>query len=159
MTRAKKTALLMAAAALICAAAVFALTRPGNGRATPFGRDYNVESVVYEAGVFSFSYTPETAPRYRLTDGGELTVLERGGTEAPPATGTFEETALTAEEFDSCFLHGEIWHGGASAAALRRGGLPYPPAPNPHSIICSCRKTGTYISSAAAACPPGPAAI
>lgn len=49
---------------------------PNPNLRSPFGREYIVSEIVYDAPQYSFTYTPETAPRYRLRDDMQIEILE-----------------------------------------------------------------------------------
>ena len=100
------------AVAVCCVVAVCFLTNPkiSNPAADPFGKYYSVSDILYESGMYSFSYTKETAPKYCLTDQKEL--LVSGDILAAMDKndhnwlniGTFEEITLTNDNFDRYFL-------------------------------------------------------
>lgn len=91
-----------------------------------FSHSYRVEEVVYEEGMFSFTYTADTAPRYQLTN--EHGLLESGSIADNDPTndwlkiGSFRETELDKDAFDACFSASKLgWRDGENLAAkLRR---------------------------------------
>lgn len=91
-----------------------------------FSHSYRVEEVVYEEGLFSFTYTADTAPRYQLTQ--EHVLLESGSIADNDPTndwmqlGSFRETELDKDAIDACFSASELgWSDGENLAArLRR---------------------------------------
>ena len=104
----KKPALwIVIAVIVVCAAvAVCFLTSPAekaSPKGDPFGKYYCVSDIVYEAGIYDFSYTTETAPKYGLTESGELLVLEDKNSEKWLNAGVFEEVELTEDSFDRFF--------------------------------------------------------
>lgn len=80
-----------------------------------WGKEYQVEKIVYESGQYSFGYTENTAPQYRLSKDGCLSVLgdslQEGASSEWLMLGAFFETHLTQDNFDSCFMenHAGIW--------------------------------------------------
>jgi beta-lactamase regulating signal transducer with metallopeptidase domain len=73
----------------------------------PFGHSYRVESVVYQAPQYSFSYSPETAPNYSLTSDYQLSerdnVLLKNQTNGWQSLGGMSEVTLTKDNFDRYF--------------------------------------------------------
>jgi beta-lactamase regulating signal transducer with metallopeptidase domain len=69
----------------------------------PFGFGYSVESIIFESGTYGFSYTPETAPDYRVTDDSQFMVLEDKSSDSWLNAGTFEPVELTKDNFDRYF--------------------------------------------------------
>lgn len=91
---------------LICiAAAVCYLTNPkdipNTSLETPFGHEYAVSEIVYDAPNYSFTYTPETAPKYRLKDDMQAQVLEDLNSDDWLTPGTFHEYDLSYDDFTS----------------------------------------------------------
>jgi len=72
-------------------------------RIDPFGKYYKVGDIIFESGIYSFSYTPETAPKYCVTNEKELLVLEDKSSTNWLNAGTFEEVKLTKDNFDQYF--------------------------------------------------------
>jgi beta-lactamase regulating signal transducer with metallopeptidase domain len=76
--------------------------------AEPFGHSYRVESVVYEAPQYSFSYSPETAPKYCLTSDNQLMVREdlllENQLNGWQSLGGMNEVTLTEDNFDRYLL-------------------------------------------------------
>ena len=104
---------------LICIiAAVCLLTSAGKGtipqstEADPFGYSYRVKNIVYDAPMYSFTYTLETAPVYRLSAEEELWVFNRGA-EDWACAGKLTPVTLTADNFDDYFFYGDDGNGGA----------------------------------------------
>lgn len=94
-----------------CASDSSGLSNDGVGmeRGQDFGgKEYRVEKVVYEAVQYSFSYTEDTAPQYRLSKDGCLSVLgdslQDGTASEWLPLGTFSEAHLTQDNFDFCFM-------------------------------------------------------
>ena len=85
------------------------------------GRVYRVMAVSYQAPFYSFTYTPEEAPLFQLTDSCELLVKsdrlqgEDGG--GWTSLGLMEDLALDKVNFDDLFVTGGERH----IARLRRG--------------------------------------
>ena len=85
------------------AAAVCFLTNPKDSDSKiidPFGKYYKVGDIIFESGVYSFSYTTETAPKYCVTNEKELLVLEDKSSANWLNAGIFEEVELTKDNFD-----------------------------------------------------------
>ena len=123
-SRKKTFWIVVIAVAACCAVAVCFLTIPktsGRG-ADPFGRYYRVSDILYDCGPYSFSYTKENAPRYCLTDQKELLVsgdylaMKDKNDNNWLNAGTFDEIALTSDNFDRYFLLAD-----GSALHMRRG--------------------------------------
>lgn len=85
----------------------------------PFCRSYRVEQVVFSAPMYSFVYTPETAPLYSLSADYRLSVLEDKSSSNWLHPGYFKETKLTKDNFDA-YLMDEIWSGDVDAETLRK---------------------------------------
>ncbi len=114
--------LLVAALCVAAVAACAANPAQPKEQAQPFGHTYRVESLVYDSLVYSFSYTPQTAPLYRIDRidaGWQLSVLENQETGDWLRAGSFDETALTEGSFDRYFLDSG-WQEKDLSAALRR---------------------------------------
>ena len=97
--------LILAAIAACAAVAVFFLTdpKPDGEPDSPFGKEYLVSAIVYESGLYDYSYpSAADAPRYRVESDGTLYVQEADGGEWARA-GKFEETELTQANFDAYF--------------------------------------------------------
>ena len=93
----------------------------------PFGHSYRVESVVYQALQYSFSYSPETAPKYCLTSDNQLMVSNDFLLNNQPndwqSLGGMSEVTLTEDNFDRYFLVIDDisgWREEKSAETLRR---------------------------------------
>lgn len=105
----KKSAfLIIIAAAVTCIVAVICfLIIPGDSaseRIDPFGKYYKVEDIIFESGMYSFSYSAETAPKYYVTKEKALWVLEDKSSTDWLNAGNFEEVRLTEDNFDRYFL-------------------------------------------------------
>lgn len=105
----------LAAASLV--PAVLLLKKARKSPADLEGRAYEVESIVYQAPFYRFSYQPETAPLFRLQEGMELSFSPRGpgGEEKLPSwqkLGSMEDLDLEKENFDRLFFTGRdlIYH-------------------------------------------------
>lgn len=120
--------LLLAAAVGIILLAVCFLTnpKPSEDAAPPFGHSYEVGEILYDAPVFSFTYTESTAPHYMLTE--DYSLLVSGEISAEELTdewisvGTAEEFALDEMNFDRCFISANGasgWRGDVEAAEIR----------------------------------------
>lgn len=70
--------IIIAALASCVIVALCFLTNPKKTVPEPFGRSFRVDAVVYNDLRFSFTYTPDTAPRYRITDDHVLMKKEAG---------------------------------------------------------------------------------
>lgn len=74
----------------------------------PFGHNYRVASVAFEAPQYSFTYTPDTAPRYSLTSDYQFLVmgdiLQEGNADEWKALGGLSEISLTEDNFDRYFI-------------------------------------------------------
>lgn len=77
----------------------------------PFGRNYYVEEIVYEAPQYSFGFTLDTAPRYCLTEDGQLmeTFIPQLSNQEKTAEwiskGKAEKIVLTQDNFDFYLDH------------------------------------------------------
>lgn len=100
--------LILLTAAVCVIAALCLLTDPKEqllAAPEPFGHPYLVESIVYAAPQYDFSFTPETAPLYILAGDYQLmesadTSLERGNTEGQwISCGTAQKLRLTRKNF------------------------------------------------------------
>lgn len=88
---------------------------------------FAVQSIVYEATQYSFGYTPETAPRYRITPNFNLAskgdiLMANESHDEWLTCGILEETVLSRDNFDRCFaedIQPGIWMD-ANAASLRQ---------------------------------------
>lgn len=112
--------ILVAVLALILVALCF-LTNPKqtkNIKASVFDRNYSVESIVYSAGQYDFSYTLDTAPNYRITDDGQLMSLGEMTSTDWTYVGDLQLTDLNETNFDHYFRNQEIWDG-MSASVIR----------------------------------------
>ncbi|WP_343209908.1 M56 family metallopeptidase [Anaerolentibacter hominis] len=122
--------IILAVAACITVTVCF-LTNPKDkisNTPDPSGNMYQVEAILYADPVYSFAYTPETAPLYLLKDDFQLLVRENDGSDTWIQAGTFTEETLTASSFDRYFVnYGE--YSGWSDDTL-----------NPESIRKSCSK-------------------
>lgn len=82
---------------------------------SPFGRTYETTEIAYEAAVYSFGYTAETAPSFTLTAQGGLTVSERQDgqfwKELGIPDGGFAPTTLTGERFEALVPENSCWSG------------------------------------------------
>ncbi|MBQ9765612.1 MAG: hypothetical protein IJW18_05405 [Lachnospiraceae bacterium] len=99
-------------AILICIVGIIiCVTNPKKGdyfASEPFGHSYRVAEIIYNAPWYSFSYTPETAPRYQFTSDYTMLVSgdvldDKGSTEWVQQSGRFEEVEITTENFDKYF--------------------------------------------------------
>ena len=113
-------ALILSVAALAaCAADPVETTEP----ADPFGHTYRVAGVSYDAPLYSFTYTAETAPKYQFTSDRQM--FRKGLDETAEwfQVGGLTEVELTEENFDALFPdYGEYsgWREELDAAKLRK---------------------------------------
>ncbi len=80
------------------------------------GDKYNPIELVYDNGMFSFVQTVDIAPAYYVTKGMKLTEVFTNG--LLYERGTFEETTLNEENWDSRFSS-EIWTDGYSYSKIK----------------------------------------
>ena len=103
----KKPAFWIIIAGLVsCAvAAVCFLTNPKDDALyapEPFGHSYSVETVVYEDVIYSFTYTPDSAPQYCLTT--DYILMGKGAGDADwISLGSLQEKNLSPLIFDDYF--------------------------------------------------------
>lgn len=76
----------------------------------PFGATYRVREVAFSAENISLIYHPDDCPRYRLTRGMGLEILEEADTDNALTVGSLEEFSLTKENFDNMFLSSHAWN-------------------------------------------------
>jgi|GEM_PF-900324 hypothetical protein len=98
--------IIIAAVATCIVVAVCFLTNPKDSdskRTDPFGKYYKVGDIIFESGIYAFSYTTETAPKHCVTNEKELLVLENKSSTNWLNVGTFEEFMLTKDNFDRYF--------------------------------------------------------
>ena len=96
--------IVVAAIAVCGAAAVCFLTNPRSTEVPePFGQSYRVESVVYAAVQYDFSYVPQTAPAYKLTADHQLLILEDKASADWLNAGEFAAETLSPHAFDDYF--------------------------------------------------------
>ena len=110
----------MVVIAVVCLilAAVCFLTDPVQQMDAPFGRNYQVQQVIYQNPVLSYHMTEDDAPLFRVTEEGELEV--RRVNQTWENLGTMEEIQITMENFDNCFFGESLgWEGEPSAKQLR----------------------------------------
>ena len=89
-------------ATVLCVLAIAVLiTDPVEKKDAPFGEEYRAEEVIYQNPLLSILHTPETMPRFVLTEDRTL-YLNRGTGDT--YTGVFEETELTEENFDGFYF-------------------------------------------------------
>lgn len=72
------------------------------------GRSYSVESIIYSAPQFDFSYTVKTAPGYRISTDGQLMALQDKTTKSWQNVGTFKEENISSLSFDHYFSGKEL---------------------------------------------------
>lgn len=94
--------IIIAALASCVVAALCFLTNPKKAVQEPFGRSFRVEAVVYGNLRFSFTYTPDTAPRYHITDDRVLMKKEAGDI-VWVSLGRLREDHLSPLVFDDYF--------------------------------------------------------
>lgn len=104
--RYKRTALWITVAAIIifAAASILFLTDPkasSNKLPSPFGKEYIVSEIVYDAPQYSFTYTSETAPHYRLNADLSLEILEDTNSQNWLTPGVFRSHDLSVGDFAS----------------------------------------------------------
>ena len=132
----KKPALwiILAAGTAVAVLAVCFLTNPKTEPSaedlTPFGYSYRVTEILYDAPVFSFTYTPQTAPQYRLDESGTLFTSGEITSEEQSlewrTVGTATETVLDEASFDDCFISADGvsgWRNELTPADLRKDNL------------------------------------
>ncbi|HPX92573.1 MAG TPA: hypothetical protein PK646_03605 [Bacillota bacterium] len=94
----------LAAAAVV--PAVILLKKARRSNAFPLDQTLCVEMIPYQAPFYSFSYTPETAPRFRFTQAHELVIQKDRQWEN---LGVMEEFELDETCFDKLFFTGRDW--------------------------------------------------
>lgn len=94
--------------------------------ADAFDKEYRVDAIVFDAPRYSFTYTADTAPAYRLTADHQLMKREHGETDWMPL-GELQEITLTKENFDDYIgrADGEPdgWNDDMSCFAVRKSTL------------------------------------
>lgn len=88
----------------------------------PFGYSYSVETIVYEALQYSFSYTSDTAPQYCLT--ADYVLMAAEDAENWLTLGSMTGASLSRDNFDHYFQNnGGIsgWREDITPGKLRRG--------------------------------------
>lgn len=103
----RRPAFWVTAISLLLAAAlgIGLLTNPYIRAAAPSNTSYSVKEILYDAPMYSFTYSPETAPRYHISEyyllSEQNSVLDSVADDRWVSKGVLEEYDLTARELDS----------------------------------------------------------
>jgi beta-lactamase regulating signal transducer with metallopeptidase domain len=104
---------IVAALASCAVVAVCFLTNPKDDELNalePFGHCYRVESIIYEDTIYSFTYTPDNAPRYYLT--ADYVLMEKTARESDwISLGGLQEKHLSPLVFDDYFREADTTAG------------------------------------------------
>lgn len=100
----KRPGFRLAAVGLAVLAAVLALFLTEKFGGSPAETNYQTEMVLYSAPYYSLCYTPDTAPQYRIVDGGRLFERRPLGDGNWHEAGELAEVSYTEEELEDMFL-------------------------------------------------------
>ncbi len=92
----------------VIVASIVLLTDPitdGEKEFTPFGKSYSVAKVIYTSSFNNGPFTADATPHFTITAERELYECDNWSEDWLCSFGTFEETEISEENFDSCFKY------------------------------------------------------